>query len=154
MIYGVCESYIPGMFYGLQTEEDCCLADGSVWRVISPVYLVRKRKDPRATVYREGKRHFLKVRGMPEEVEVEPVWLNEFTLEIPADWGRHRDRRLSAQLEIGETIDAALKKWRGLWAWIMESGKRPEQIVPDFVYNLDEEFADDIDEDFDRGPAW
>ncbi len=83
MKYSVCKSYVTSQFVGFVDGWEYCLADGTTWRIIEPVYLIRKKKNPSASVYRDEDRHFLRVRGMPYPVEVEPVELPRCTLETP-----------------------------------------------------------------------
>ncbi|QEG00148.1 hypothetical protein Mal15_42170 [Stieleria maiorica] len=83
MNYSVCKSYVRGRFDGFVDGWEYCLADGSVWRIIEPIYLIRKKTTPSASVYRIDDQYYLRVRGMPHAVEVEPVCLPRCTLEKP-----------------------------------------------------------------------
>lgn len=115
MNFLVAKSYIPGRFYGYSCGEECLLADGSTWRIIQDVWVQRKvRKDVRASVFRQGERHFLMVKGMPYEVEVEPVDLPRFVLETPTEF--RSSGILGDQLAIPEMVDDALEKWRAFRA--------------------------------------
>lgn len=105
----VCKSYVVGQFIGYIGNEEYCLADGSTWKITTPIHLVRKKKDPPATVYRDEDQHFLRVKGMPHEVEVEPVYLPRFMLETPI--GRRNNPELPEQLEIGTLAKQSRTKW-------------------------------------------
>ncbi len=107
------KSYVVGQFLGYIGEEEYCLGDGSTWRIITPIYQVRRKQRPRVTVYRDENRYFMSVKGMGSDVEVEPVYLPKVMLETPA--GRRSGPGiddLEQQLEIAHQTKLALRKWR------------------------------------------
>lgn len=119
MRYVVCKSYILGHFDGYQYGDEHHLDDGSAWRVTSAIYLRRRKNGPSACVFRDGQRYYMQVKGMPHDVEVEPIHLPRFMLETPI--GYRSNGELESQLELGMTINQALKKWRTCEAIFQQS---------------------------------
>lgn len=107
--YVVCKSYVVGQFIGYIGEEEYCLGDGSIWRITTPIYRIRRKQCPRATVFRKNARYFFAVKGMGEDVEVEAVHLPRFMLETPPR--RPENQELQEQLNIPQLTKQALSKW-------------------------------------------
>lgn len=106
----VCKSNVVGQFIGYLGEEEYWLSDGSIWRIITPIYKIRGKRSPRATVFRKANRYFLSVKGMGGDVEVEAVHLPRFMLETPLR--RPENHQLQKQLRIVELTKQALARWK------------------------------------------
>ncbi|QDV87363.1 hypothetical protein [Planctomycetes bacterium TBK1r] len=108
--YVVSKSHIVGQFYGYISGEDYCLSDGTIWQITTPIYRIRKKQSPRATVFRKGEQYYMSVRGMGHEVEVEAVYLPPCVLETPI--GHFENHELQEQLSIPTLTKRALAKWK------------------------------------------
>ncbi|QEF97904.1 hypothetical protein Mal15_19500 [Stieleria maiorica] len=108
--YVVSMSHVEGQFNGYIGGKDYRLGDGSVWRIITPIYAIRKKLCPQATVIRWSHRHFMFVRGMERDVEVEAVCLPRCILETPLK--RPEKQELQEQFAIPHLTQRALAGWK------------------------------------------
>lgn len=64
------DSFVSGNFDGWDPDTIYVLDDGSTWKLAYPVYLDMRLYRPRATVYTEHKRHYMRVGFSERRVEV------------------------------------------------------------------------------------